>query len=131
MPMVARGQACDQPTVKQHGDLITDLEQFFKLLGNHQHRRALAAQINQVLAQECGGGHVHSPGRLRHDQHGGLQAALAAHNEFLQIAAGEARGNRIRTRAFDAKAGDDAVREDLDLAVYRSDHCAPVRRDDR
>ena len=51
--------------------------------------------------------HVHAPGGLRDDEQRGLGVYLAAHDEFLQIAARQRTGHRLRPAALDLVAGND------------------------
>ena len=85
-------QRLRQPAVKHHRDAVGDLGEFIEVLAGHQHRGAGGGEIEQGLANDRGGAGVDAPGRLADHQHHGVAEDFAADDEFLQVAAGQARG---------------------------------------
>ena len=84
-----------QLAVEHHGDAVGDLDQFVEILAGHEHGGAGSGEVEQRLADHGGGARVDAPGRLADHQHGRVAQDFAADDEFLQIAAGQARGFRI------------------------------------
>ena len=66
----------------------------------------LAGEIDQRLVDRRRGAGIDAPGRLRDHQHAGLAQDLAADDELLQVAAGEARASGSRRRAHVERLGD-------------------------
>ncbi len=92
------GLGSDEPALRDHREAVADLEQLVQLLRHDEHRDAVVAQVEQRLADLRGGADVHAPGRLRGDHHLRLLADLAADDELLQVAAGEAARRGVRAR---------------------------------
>ena len=103
--------ALRQAALRDHRQPVADLEQLVELLGDHQHRDAGVAQVEQRLADLRRGADVDAPGRLRRDQHPRMLPDLAADDELLQVAAGQAARGRLRAAGLDPVLGDRRLRE--------------------
>ncbi len=102
-----------ETAVAERGEAVADLEQLVQVFGNHQNRRAHVAQLDQRAVDGCRGADIHAPGRVRRHQQPGLLKNLAAEDEFLQIAAGEARRRGRAVRRLHREALDHLCREFL------------------
>jgi hypothetical protein len=85
------GQRIRQVTVEHYRDTVGDFSEFVEVLACNQHRRALGCEIQKRLPDHRSRAGVDAPSRLAHYQEYGVAKDLAADNEFLQIAAGQAR----------------------------------------
>ena len=98
-----------QPADIDDRQAVGELKQLVEVLGDDEHGRAVGRQVEQRL-MDCGGrAGIHAPGRLRDDQHAGVLQHLAADDELLQVAAGQAARQRV-----------DARRADVELARSRA-----------
>ena len=95
---------------------VTYLEQFVQLLAEHQHGAALVAQLQDGAAYLRGRPHVHPPGGLGDDEQRGPGIDLAAHDEFLQVAARQRLRRRVGAAGLDVEARNDGARLLLQLA---------------
>ena len=92
------GFAVGQPSLRDHREPVADLEQLVELLGDDEHRDAAVAQVEQRLADLRRGADVDAPRRLRGDHHLRRLPDLAADDELLQVAAGQAARGGVRAR---------------------------------
>src|SRR5437868_9293536 len=119
-----------QPSFGDNGKPIADLEQLVQLFRYDENRDAVVAQIDDLLTDERRGADIDAPCRLRHDEHLGLLQDLAADDEFLQIAAGQAFRFRVGPAAFDGELIDACLREShggLESNQAAFDESAPMR----
>ena len=96
-----------------HGEPVGEHQQLVQILRDHQDGGAVGGQRDQGLMDRSSRTGVDAPGRLRDDEHAWVLQDLAADDELLQIAAGQAARQRL-----------DARRADVELA----DHAAPRSR---
>jgi hypothetical protein len=101
-----RRHGARQAPAGQHRDAVAHHEQLLHFFRHHQHRGALVAQVDDGLADQHGRADVDAPRRLRHHHHFRRQRDLAPDDEFLQVAAGKAGGDRLRAAALDLEALD-------------------------
>ena len=100
-----------QPALVDHRHAIGQREQLVEVLRDDQNRGTLCREVEQRLMDRRGGAGIDAPGRLRDDQDAGRLQDLPADDEFLQIAAREARRAGIDAAGDDVKGLDDAARE--------------------
>ncbi len=81
--------------MEHHGDAVGDVSEFVKVLTGDEDGRARSGKIEQRLTNDGGSARIDAPCRLADHQHDGIAQDLAADDEFLQVAAGEAGGFRI------------------------------------
>src|SRR5690349_13623665 len=76
-------------------DAVGYLENLVEILADDEDGRALRGEIDERLADDCGGACVYAPCRLIDDQYRGLPVELAAKHELLEVAAGERSRLRV------------------------------------
>ena len=102
--------------VGEHADIddgkpVGEHEQLVQILGNDQHGGTVGGQRDQGLVNGGGGAGIDTPGGLRDHEHARVLQHLAADDELLQVAAGEAARQRVDAGRADIEFLDDAARE--------------------
>jgi hypothetical protein len=111
-----RRDARRDPSLGDDDQPVADLEQLLELLADDKHGTAVVAQLQQRAADLRRGADVDAPGRLRDDQQLRVGVDLAADDELLQVAAGQALGDRVRSTGLDVEARDQLFGQLLDRA---------------
>ena len=96
-----------QPTLRDDGEPVADLDQLVELLGDRRARRRRWSRRSISAWRICAdGADVDAPRRLRGDQHLRVLADLAADDELLQVAAGQAARRGVGPARLDAERRD-------------------------
>ena len=101
----------------QRTDAVAYLKQFFEVFGNHQNGGAGVSQFDQRAMDGCRCADIDAPGRVCGDQQFRLLQDLAAEDEFLQVAAGEATRRGVDARRLYSEGINDAPGERFDMTV--------------
>src|SRR5580698_820116 len=77
--------------MEHHRDPVGDFGEFVEILAGHEYGGAAGSKIEQGLPNDGGRARIDAPSRLADHQHRGLAQYFAADDEFLQVAARQAR----------------------------------------
>src|SRR5450755_4643623 len=103
-------------TLGDDDEPVADLEQLLELLADDEHGAAVVAQRQQFAADLRRRADIDAPGRLRDDEQLRVGVDLAADDELLQVAAGEALRRRARPAGPHVEAPDQRLGERGDVA---------------
>ena len=91
--------ASDSDADIDDSEAVGERQQLVEVLGDHERRRPRAGEVEQRLVDRGRRPGVDAPGRLGDHQHARVLQDLAADDELLQVAAGQAARQRVGAAA--------------------------------